>query len=76
MMSLCLTQETRIGDNDTLSAILAVMINASYLFLLTDVDSLYAANPRYVAHASRIDEVSSISALRVKSALATQLLQT
>lgn len=39
-------QEIRFGDNDTLSAITAGMINADYLFLLTDVDCLYTDNPR------------------------------
>ncbi|XPS78639.1 Glutamate 5-kinase [Ascochyta lentis] len=58
------TKEIRIGDNDTLSAITAVMVQASYLFLLTDVDSLYASNPKYDAHASRIDLVTSVSSLR------------
>ncbi|KAH6638468.1 Aspartate/glutamate/uridylate kinase, partial [Boeremia exigua] len=58
------TKEICIGDNDYLSAITAVMVQASYLFLLTDVDSLYESNPRYDIHASRIDVVTSISLLR------------
>ncbi|KAF2260127.1 carbamate kinase-like protein, partial [Lojkania enalia] len=58
------TKELQIGDNDTLGAITAAMIQASYLFLLTDVDSLYASNPKYDVHASRIDLVTSISALK------------
>jgi len=40
------TQEIKFGDNDTLSAITASMVNADYLFLLTDVDCLYTDNPR------------------------------
>ncbi|KAI8880988.1 glutamate 5-kinase [Backusella circina FSU 941] len=40
------TQSVRFGDNDTLSAIVAGMIKADYLFLLTDVDCLYTDNPR------------------------------
>lgn len=40
------TQGIRFGDNDTLSAIMAGMIKADYLFLLTDVDCLYTDNPR------------------------------
>lgn len=39
-------QEIRVGDNDTLSALVASMVNAQYLFLLTDVDSLYTSNPK------------------------------
>lgn len=38
-------EELRIGDNDTLSAQVAVMVQADWLFLLTDVDFLYTANP-------------------------------
>ncbi|CAO3678813.1 unnamed protein product [Rhizopus stolonifer] len=40
------TQGIRFGDNDTLSAVMAGMIKADYLFLLTDVDCLYTDNPR------------------------------
>ncbi|KAI7901357.1 glutamate 5-kinase [Cokeromyces recurvatus] len=40
------TQGIRFGDNDTLSAIIAGMVKADYLFLLTDVDCLYTDNPR------------------------------
>lgn len=40
------TQGVRFGDNDTLAAIMAGMIKADYLFLLTDVDCLYTDNPR------------------------------
>lgn len=58
------TKEIQIGDNDTLGAITATMIHASYLFLLTDVDSLYESNPKYDVHASRIDLVRSISSLK------------
>ncbi|KAG0735894.1 hypothetical protein G6F57_001381 [Rhizopus arrhizus] len=40
------TQGIRFGDNDTLSAVMAGMVKADYLFLLTDVDCLYTDNPR------------------------------
>ena len=40
------------------------MIHADYLFLLTDVDSLYTANPRKDPTAKRIEEVSSIATIR------------
>ncbi|OMP88241.1 hypothetical protein BK809_0002998 [Diplodia seriata] len=58
------TKEIQIGDNDTLGAITAAMIRASYLFLLTDVDSLYESNPKYDVNASRIHFVTSISSLK------------
>ena len=38
-------QELRIGDNDTLAAQVAVLVQADWLFILTDVDFLYTANP-------------------------------
>ena len=37
--------ELRFGDNDALSALVAVLINADHLFLCTDVDALYTSNP-------------------------------
>jgi glutamate 5-kinase len=40
------TDELRFGDNDTLSALVAVAIGADELVLLTDVDSLYSGDPR------------------------------
>jgi glutamate 5-kinase len=39
-------EEIRIGDNDTLSAIVASKICADYLILLTDVDGLYPDEPQ------------------------------
>ncbi len=39
-------QELRFGDNDTLSAQVAVLVDADYLFVLTDVDALYTSNPK------------------------------
>lgn len=40
------------------------MIHADYLFLLTDVDSLYTANPRKDPTAKAIETVSSIASIR------------
>lgn len=57
--------EIRFGDNDTLSAITAGMINADYLFLLTDVDCLYTDNPRVDPEAKPILVVDNIAKLRV-----------
>ncbi|KAJ3900426.1 glutamate 5-kinase [Lentinula edodes] len=56
--------EIKFGDNDTLSAITSSMIHADYLFLLTDVDGLYTANPRKDSKAKQIEIVTSISAIR------------
>jgi glutamate 5-kinase len=39
-------EELKFGDNDTLSALVASLVEADWLFLLTDVDRLYSADPR------------------------------
>lgn len=40
------TDEIRFGDNDSLSSLIARMMRAERLVLLTDVDGLYEADPR------------------------------
>lgn len=40
------TYEIEIGDNDSLSAIVATLIDADLLILLSDIDGLYTDNPR------------------------------
>lgn len=56
-------QEIKFGDNDTLSAIAAAMVQADYLFLMTDVDCLYDKNPRTNPDARAIEVVDDISVL-------------
>ena len=56
-------QEIKFGDNDTLSAITAAMVQADYLFLMTDVDCLYDKNPRIHSSALPIEVVEDISTL-------------
>ncbi|KAG9102850.1 hypothetical protein FRC06_000964 [Ceratobasidium sp. 370] len=63
--------EIKFGDNDTLSAITSSMLHADYLFLLTDVDSLYTANPRKDPSARAIEIVESVSAIRTQVSTAT-----
>ncbi|QRW15363.1 amino acid kinase family [Ceratobasidium sp. AG-Ba] len=63
--------EIKFGDNDTLSAITSSMLHADYLFLLTDVDSLYTANPRKDPSARAIETVESVSAIRTQVSTAT-----
>ncbi|KDQ18643.1 hypothetical protein BOTBODRAFT_63528 [Botryobasidium botryosum FD-172 SS1] len=63
--------EIKFGDNDTLSAITSSMIHADYLFLLTDVDSLYTSNPRKDPSAKAIEVVTSVSAIRAQVSTAT-----
>lgn len=54
--------EIRIGDNDNLSAIVAAMINAEVLIILSDIDGLYDKNPNVDKSARLIDEVPEINA--------------
>ncbi len=48
------------GDNDTLSAIVAALVNADLLILLSDIDGLYTDDPRKNAEAEFIDYVEVI----------------
>ncbi len=50
------------GDNDGLSARVAVAIDADLLLLLTDVDGLFTANPQVDPSAQRIPELAHIDA--------------
>lgn len=51
------TDEIVIGDNDTLSAIVAAMIDADLLILLSDIDGLYTDDPRTNPDAEFIEVV-------------------
>ncbi|KFI45029.1 glutamate 5-kinase [Bifidobacterium bohemicum] len=54
------TNELRFGDNDRLSALVANIVRADALVLLTDVDGLYDVPPTY-PNAKRIAFVSDVS---------------
>lgn len=54
------TYEIEIGDNDTLSAIVAALIDADLLILLSDVDGLYTDDPRKNKEARFIETVEHI----------------
>lgn len=51
--------ELKFGDNDTLSALVANLVEANWLMILTDVDRLYSADPRVVPNAKPIVLVNS-----------------
>ncbi|HEY9657243.1 MAG TPA: glutamate 5-kinase [Allocoleopsis sp.] len=60
--------ELKFGDNDTLSAMVASLVEADWLFLLTDVDRLYSADPRYNPDAQPIiyvDKIENLAELNV-----------
>ena len=55
------TEEIAVGDNDTLSALVAKSCDADLLVLLSDIDGLYTADPRTDENAALIDEVTAIT---------------
>jgi glutamate 5-kinase len=56
------TEEIKIGDNDTLSAMVAVLAGADLLIMLTDQPGLFTADPRDDPDASLIPQVDVIDA--------------
>ena len=57
--------ELKFGDNDTLSALVASLVGANWLFLLTDVDRLYSADPRANPDAEPITWVQHLEDLNI-----------
>lgn len=55
------TYEIEIGDNDTLSAIVASLVEADVLILLSDIDGLYTDDPRTNPEAKYIDTVTELT---------------
>lgn len=56
------TDEIKVGDNDTLSAMVAVSVKADRLILLSDIDGLYTADPKEDPTARLIHEVKHLDA--------------
>ncbi|GAE04734.1 glutamate 5-kinase [Paenibacillus sp. JCM 10914] len=53
--------ELKFGDNDTLSALVANMVRAQQLIILTDMDGLYTADPRKSPDAVKYEEILEIT---------------
>ena len=53
------TDEIRFGDNDTLAALVANLIDADALLMLTDQQGLFNADPRTVSDATLIQETDA-----------------
>ena len=56
------TDEIKVGDNDTLSALVAKSVKADTLIILSDIDGLYTADPHKNSDAKLISTVESITA--------------
>ena len=57
-------EEIEIGDNDTLSAVVARMVGADLLILLSDIDGLYSDDPHKNPDARLLDVVDDIDSVR------------
>ena len=55
------TEEIKVGDNDTLSALVAVSVKADLLVLLSDIDGLYTADPHKDESATLITRVEALT---------------
>jgi len=53
--------ELKIGDNDNLSALVAGIVDADLLIILSDIDGLYTANPQNDPNAKLVPEVTDIT---------------
>jgi len=53
--------EIRFGDNDTLAALVATMVSADLVVLLSDIDGLYDADPRLSAEATLLSQVDELT---------------
>lgn len=70
------TQEIRFGDNDRLAALVAHLVHAEAMVLLSDVDALYTDHPakpgaRRIAEVHSRAELASVDTSRVGSAVGT-----
>lgn len=53
--------EIRFGDNDSLAALVATMVSADLVLLLSDIEGLYDADPRFVAEANLLEHVEELT---------------
>ncbi len=55
------TDELKIGDNDTLAATVATLVDADAVILLTDIDGLFDKDPHHFSDAMLLSEIESIT---------------
>lgn len=73
--------EIKLGDNDNLSSLIAQLIGADLLVLLSDIDGLYDKDPNTFSDAKKISIVEDVNTLKIdtnasKSGLGTGGIQT
>jgi len=54
-------EEIKLGDNDNLSALTAILMDADLLVILSDVDGLHTADPRAVPDAALVPVVDAVT---------------
>ena len=55
------SDELKVGDNDTMSALVSGLIDADLLIILSDIDGLYNKNPKKYEDANLIEVVGDIN---------------
>ena len=53
--------ELKIGDNDNMSALVAGIVDADLVIILSDIDGVYTANPQTHPEAKLLDEIKEIT---------------
>lgn len=53
--------ELKLGDNDNLAAVVAALVDADALFIATDIDGFFSANPRQHVDATPILDVETLT---------------
>ncbi len=56
-----MVEEIKFGDNDTLGALVGLMVNADLLVMMTDVDGLYDGNPNEHQDAKRCSIIHELN---------------
>lgn len=54
-----MVEEIKLGDNDNLAAMIALLMDSDFLFILTDIEGLYDKDPRSFEDAKFIDRVTT-----------------
>ncbi|MBU1341088.1 MAG: glutamate 5-kinase [Proteobacteria bacterium] len=54
-----MVEEIKLGDNDNLAAMITLLMDADFLFILTDIDGLYNKDPRQFPDARLIPRVTA-----------------
>ncbi len=56
-----MVEEIKLGDNDNLSAMITLLMDADFLFILTDIEGLYDKDPRRFPDAQLISKVTTFN---------------